>query len=316
MSCVYKKKVIESELSRNARGGTEQMRDRLLANVDGDLLEKVAIHFSRPREIYSDVPNIMYCHDLAEDPENNILLNGEHSKFTAFVFVTHWQRDQYINRFGIPYSKCVVINNAIETKQVWRFKPSDTIRFIYHTTPHRGLDIATHVFSRIAEEFPNVHMDVFSSFGVYGWGDRDYQFNHIFDYIKSHPKMTYHGAQTNKTVLQYLEKAHVFLYPSTWKETSCIAMIEAIESGCVVVHPDYAALPETAAERTMMYPFTEDNMAHANRSHEKCREYMLNHLKRPGYTDKFCNGKTIPHDLRHDIKTFKEKWERLLSDIT
>ena len=56
MSCLYKGQVVESELSANARGGTEMMRDRLLNNADPELLKQVAVHLSRPRELYEDVP--------------------------------------------------------------------------------------------------------------------------------------------------------------------------------------------------------------------------------------------------------------------
>lgn len=114
MSCVYKGEVIESELSVNSKGGTEMMRQRLLDNVSKEALSKVAVHLSRPRELYTDVPNILWCHDLAEDPENKVLRDGGWEKFDHFVFVSNWQRDQYIVRFGIPYSKCSVIYNAVE----------------------------------------------------------------------------------------------------------------------------------------------------------------------------------------------------------
>ena len=70
MSCIYKGEVIETELSKNSKGGTEMMRKRLLDNVDKELFKGYAIHLSRPRELYDDVKNILWCHDLAEDPRD------------------------------------------------------------------------------------------------------------------------------------------------------------------------------------------------------------------------------------------------------
>ena len=75
------------------------------------------------------------CHDLAEDPENKILLNGGWNKFDHFVFVTQWQRDQYIGAYDIPYAMCSVIPNAVEKNFV---VPENNdhqgkIKFIYHT---------------------------------------------------------------------------------------------------------------------------------------------------------------------------------------
>ena len=48
-------------------------------------------------------------------------------------------------------------------------------------------------------------------------------------------------------------------------ETSCIALMEAMSAGLMCVHPNLAALPETAANWTYMYQFTENPNDHANR---------------------------------------------------
>jgi len=58
MSVVYKGKIIDTDLSKNSNGGTEMMRQRLVDNCDAELLSQVAVHLSRPRELYEDVPTI------------------------------------------------------------------------------------------------------------------------------------------------------------------------------------------------------------------------------------------------------------------
>ena len=137
MSCIYKGEVIETDLSKNSNGGTEMMRQRLIDGVGMGVLSKVAVHVGRVRELYNDVPNILWCHDLSEAPENEMLKDGGWQKFHHIVFVTAWQRDQYIMRYGIPYSICSVIHNAVEVKYDPQEKDMETIRFVYHTTPHR-----------------------------------------------------------------------------------------------------------------------------------------------------------------------------------
>ena len=77
--------------------------------------------------------------------------------------------------------------------------------------------------------------------------------------------MTYHGHVSNEEVHNALQKAHIFALPSIWPETSCIALIEAMSAGCICVHSSLAALPETAANWTLMYDHTEDGQEHANR---------------------------------------------------
>jgi UDP-glucose:(glucosyl)LPS alpha-1,2-glucosyltransferase len=315
MSCIYKGNVIDTELSRNSKGGTEMMRSRLLKYANENLLSKVAIHFSRPRELYNDVANIMYAHDLATDPENKILENDGWKKFDHFVFVSHWQRDQYIMIYGIPYSKCSVIPNAIELEYEYTKKQTDTIRFIYHTTPHRGLQLAYPIFDALSKEFDNIHLDVFSSFAIYGWEKRDRQFDELFTAIRSHKHMTYHGVKRNDQVIDALKKSHIFLYPSIWMETSCIAMIEAIRSGCVVIHPSYGALSETSAGATVMYDMTEDPKKHAAICYDITRNILLQQKENKELFN-MITANTVFELPRHDVSTFSNSWNSLLEKIT
>lgn len=314
MSCVYKGEVIDTDLSKNSMGGTEMMRKRLLDNADKDLLSKVAVHFSRPRQLYTDVPNVLYCHDLAEDPENRILMNSGWKKFDHFVFVTSWQRDQYVDRFGIPYSECSVIYNAIEKQYKPVEKDMSKIRFIYHTTPHRGLELLVPIFDALSKEFDNIHLDVYSSFKVYGWEQRDEAYLGLYKNIEAHPNMTYHGAKNNDEVLEALDKAHVFLYPCIWKETSCISLIEAIKSQVICVHPNYGALAETAANATIMYDYNEDRNIHANYAYAVARQLVTALKDDP----KYFNGFTFSDRFnlaRNSVESYKVLWNTVLRNL-
>jgi len=314
MSCVYKGEVIETEQAKNSKGGTELMRGRLLKFVDPELLSKVAIHFSRPRELYDDVKNILYCHDLAQDPENKILRDEGWKKFDMFVFVSYWQRDQYTLMYNIPYSRCVVIPNAIEYEYSPMEKPTDEIRFIYHTTPHRGLELAVPIFEQLAKEFDNIHFDVYSSFSIYGWNQRDEPFQKLFEQIKEHPKMTYHGAQDNETVMKALRDSHVFLFPSIWPETSCLAMIEAIRSGVMVVHSSLGSLPETAGNATVMYEYTEDANNNANLAFSICRNLLNAHKEDETLFNRMMNTDrcVLP---RNGINSFSNSWNNIIRHL-
>ena len=314
MSCIYKGEVVESELSANSKGGTEQMRQRLIDNIDKEVLEKVAIHLSRPRELYDDVPNILWCHDLAEDPENKVLRDGGWDKFNHFVFVSAWQRDQYVVRYGIPYSKCSVINNAVEKKYEPREKDLETIRFIYHTTPHRGLELLVPVFEALCKQHDNIHLDVYSGFEIYGWEQRNEAYKGLFERINQHDQMTHHGVVSNDEVLEALDKAHIFLYPNVWKETSCIALIEAIKSQVICIHPNYGALPETASNATIMYDWNEDVNAHANFSFAVANQ-ILNQMKQdPRYFHGFTFSDRF-NLARNSIGSFATMWNTLLRNI-
>jgi len=314
MSCIYKGEVVDTDLSSNARGGTEMMRERLLQHVPADLLQNFAIHFSRPREIYSDVKNIFFAHDLATDPENAILQGDGWKQFEKFVFVSYWQRDQYIMMHGIPYSKCAVIENAIEMEYSVTQKSTDVVRFIYHTTPHRGLELLYPIFDALSKEFSNIHLEVFSSFEIYGWKERDKAYLDLFSKLSNHPNITYYGTQSNDTVLAALKNSHIFLYPCIWQETSCIAMIEAIRAGCLVIHPTLAALPETASTATIMYDYHEDPSVHANIAYRAARTVLNIQKNDPAFINNFTNN--VAAELpRNSIQGFKSKWINLLEQV-
>lgn len=289
------------------------MRDRLLRAVDKDLLSKVSIHFSRVRSenIIDGVPNIFYAHDLFNDPESKVLVDGGWRKFAKIVFVSYWQRDQYMLVYGIPYSHCTVIENAIEKTFEIHKHNFDTINFIYHTTPHRGLQLLYPVFDALCKKYDNIHLDVFSSFEIYGWKERDKAYEGLFDLLKKHPKITYHGSRSNNEVLEALDKSHIFLYPCIWQETSCIAMIEAIKSGVLVIHPNLAALPETASGCTMMYDYTENTQDHMNRAYQAAVKV----LDAPTSIDDYVN-KQMGYLPNNSIHMFAYKWNSLLSQVT
>jgi len=309
MSVIYKGQIIDTNQSHSAMGGTEQMRARLLTAVEPKLFKNVAIHFARVRNTYDDVPNIFYAHDLAEDPENKILETGGWKGFVKFVFVSCWQRDMYISKFNIPYNMCQVIENAIEPATEIK-KDDDKIRLIYHTTPHRGLEILYPVFEALVKFNPNLkdrlHLDVFSSFEIYGWKQRDEQYKLFFQKLEEDPNVTYHGTQPNSVVRDYLSKAHYFPYPCIWKETSCIALIEAIEHKVTAIHPNYGALPETAGQNTIMYDYTDDIESHANLFYNTLSNIILTDARR---------YKLINSNPRHNIQTFTNKWTKLLKAI-
>ncbi len=251
----------------NSFGGTELMSKALTERVDKDLLEEFNIIKSRVRNIDDKKSNILWLHDLWNDPENEHLSDKEKRKrFDRLVFVSNYQMNTYMLAYGIPYSETFVLKNAIEPISIpAKAKDGDQIRLIYHTTPHRGLNIAVAGVQKLAETMGDkIHFDVYSSFNAYGWPERDEPFKNIFKQIEDHPNMTYHGFQPNDVVRKALESAHIFAFPSIWTETSCIAAIEAMSAGCQIVCPNLGALPETTGGFATMYHWHESIQTHAN----------------------------------------------------
>jgi glycosyltransferase involved in cell wall biosynthesis len=253
---------------RKAFGGTELMRERINREVDPELMQHFNIIHSRVTDdnIDPNKHNILVLNDTWDDPMNRHLADpASRARFAKLVFVSNYQLSTFNTGLGVPYAETVVLQNAIDPI-LWtpEDKMGDKIRLIYHTTPHRGLELLVPAFEAVASAFPDIHLDVFSSFKAYGWDERDAPYQELFQRIKANDKMTYHGFQPNAVVRDYLARAHIFAYPNIWPETSCIAAIEAGAAGVQIVTSNLAALPETCGMWASIYGYHEDPTEHAN----------------------------------------------------
>jgi len=300
-----------------ARGGTEMMKEGLLERLDPDLASQFNIICSRVRDISDEKKNILWLHDTWDDPEAQHLREAEsRSRFAKLVFVSNYQFQTYHLGHGIPYRESVVLKNAITPIDLdEKDKEADVIRLIYHTTPHRGLEILVPVFDHLWNNGyeDKIHLDVFSSFNIYGWPQRDEPYQELFQKCKDHPGITYHGSVENNVVREYLKQAHIFTYPNIWPETSCISVIEAMSAGCAVICPNYAALSETTGNFANMYQWHEDPNSHAN-IFASILKVLLDKYHDPFHKDKLSMQK-IWTDAFYSWDNRIPEWDGLLRGL-
>lgn len=306
-------KLIKEGLNKTAMGGTELMASRIL-QIDKELLKPFQIIFSRVSELDEKKLRILALHDLVGDPGADAALkNGGWRNFHKLVFVSNWQMQQYINYYEIPYAKCLVLLNAIEPIEEHE-KPTDVIRLAYWSTPHRGLNILLPVFDALAKKHDNVELDVYSSFKLYGWDNRDTEFEPLFQFAKDHPKINYHGSVPNSEIREKLKSCHILAYPSTWPETSCLVLMEAMSAGMLAVHPNFAALYETAANWTTMYQYNEDPNEHAGQLYYHL-DNAVQTYNEPSTKARLSIQKAYA-DVFYNWEIRKNQWEAFLtSDI-
>lgn len=278
------------DIASNAKGGTELMLQRMQNSIDPNLLDEFDFYPSRVVDYDVNRKAIYILQDLPGDPATEHLANGGWQKFTRLVFSSNWQMQAYINKYDIPWSKCVVLQNAIEPIPDHE-KPKDIIRLAYWSTPHRGLNILVPVFSKLSEKYDNIELDVYSSFKLYGWDDRDEPYQKLFDACREHPKINYHGAIPNEDLRKSLEDTHILAYPSIWVETSCITLMEGMSAGLQCVHPNLGALYETAANWTTMYQWNEDINVHAGHFYQAL-DFSISTLWDPSVQSRLASQKS------------------------
>lgn len=305
-----------NDISEKSNGGTELLGRKLESVINKTLLDEFQIIPSRLKtELDETKLRIFWAHDMPDDPESAHLASGGWRKYHRLVFVSHWQMQAYIQKFEIPWSRCQVLLNAVVPLVPNPERDNTTIRLIYHSTPHRGLNILAPVFDKLCETHQDIHLDVFSSFNLYGWKESDKNFKEVFAALEKNPQVTNHGTVSNDVIRAFLENAHVFAYPSTWQETSCLCLIESMSAGLLCVHPTLGALPETAANWTMQYQWDETPNKHAGifyQSLDTAINLMRENLSKTqgqlssqrAYTNVFYSW-----DLR------KMQWEAFLSSL-
>jgi glycosyltransferase involved in cell wall biosynthesis len=304
-----------NELNMNARGGTELMQERLHSSLPKEILDQFQIIPSRIRELDPNKKKILWLHDLPNDPESQHLADATlRKRFDKIVCVSDWQMQLYNLISAVPYSECIVIKNAIEPIPIEKKEFDGTIRLIYHTTPHRGLEILVPVFEELCKMHDDIHLDVYSSFKIYGWEERDRQFQELFDRCKSNEKITYHGSVSNEEIREALVRSHIFAYPSIWPETSCLAAIEAFSAKNIVVCPNYAALPETSAGFAMMYPYTENKNHHAVQFAHTLNN-AINSVKENKNLETYLDFQKQYFDYFYGWEKRKLEWQNLLTSL-
>lgn len=279
-------------------GGTELQRNWLIENLPEEILNQVQV-ICRPIELDETKRKILWVQDMPRDVP--FITQAQTRKlFNKIVFVSSWQQTVFNINAGVPFSDGVVIKNAVEPIEP-NDKPIDQIRLVYHPTPHRGLEILLPVFERLCKTFPRLHLDVFSNFDIYARSELNKDFEPLYEKCRTHPNIEYHGSQPNDVVRSHLAQAHIFAYPSIWRETSCMSAMEAMTAKCLVVAPNYGALAETLANFNLSYDWTEDKRIHAEIFEQKLHsaiqmicngeaEDLL--VQQKAYADRFYNKST------------------------
>lgn len=306
-----------NELNKESQGGTELTTKNLFDRLDREELENVQIITARVRELKQDKIRIYHLHDLALDPEAAHLKEEESRKrFHKLVFSSNWQYQQYRDYLGVPYShQSTVIETGVEPIP-FTSKPKDKIRLIYTSTPHRGLEILVPVFEVLAKKYPNIELDVFSSFGIYGseWEQRNKPFEELFERCKAHPQINYHGWASNDVVREAYQRAHIFAYPCIWPETSCRSLIEAMSAGCLSVHPNFSALTDTSGGLTVQYDGDHTDInAHANMFAHTLM-YAIDNVQTNDLTNWLSFVKSYA-DARFSWTTVIHKWKSMIAAL-
>ncbi|WP_053078776.1 FkbM family methyltransferase, partial [Methylobacterium tarhaniae] len=245
------------------QGGTELMAEGLARRL-GSALPRIDLCLNGYEAGRADGrPLVVWIHHATDQPAVAWLRDPEMVRRVArFVFVSEWQRAQYLATFDLPADRCTVLRNATEVPDRDRVPVRRTpLKVAYTSTPYRGLAVLLEAWAQAAPEGAELH--VWSSHRLYGPDADDAPYAELYARAASLPGVRYHGLLPNAELRAALADIDILAYPNTFAETSCLAVIEAMAAGCRVICPSHGALPETTAGFARLYPAIADPAEHA-----------------------------------------------------
>jgi glycosyltransferase involved in cell wall biosynthesis len=177
------------------------------------------------------------------------------SSWDRIVCVSHMHKQMFHERFGVPAERIDILLNAISPafENVFRDadelfqKKSTALRLAYTSAPFRGLPILLESFPKLLRRRPASQLDVFSSMQVYSETGAQDKFQPLYAWCRATSGTTYHGSASQTQLAHAMRGVSILAYPNTFDETSCIAVMEALAAGALVVTSRLGALAETCA---------------------------------------------------------------------
>lgn len=266
-------------------------------------------------------PMILWCHHAPDQSAVQPLTSpDERACFQGYAMVSHWQAMGYISSFGLQPEEVRILRNAASPmvsaatpKAAW-YDRGTPPTLAYTSTPFRGLDVLLMAFPLIRAKVPNVRLRVYSSMGIYGQTKDEDQFTALYELAHALPGVEYIGPLPQAQLAEALTEVDFLAYPSTFTETSCIAVIEAMTVGAHVICTPLGALPETTSGyATMVDPNLPHPIMFASRYANTVADVIntcdpeQDRIKR-----------TNQIDLAHQVYTWQERakiWDGWLKEV-
>jgi glycosyltransferase involved in cell wall biosynthesis len=168
------------------------------------------------------------------------------------IVMSEWQRDLFASTLSKELQeKMIVINPGVD-QLFFKEIAKQPYNITYAGSPAKGaMPALVRVLERLKSKVPQAHIHAYGGGGLWGW-DND-QYRPVYDkLIKS--GVLYHGQIGKEEMPLRLGQAQIFLYPvgSHHKETFCLAVLEAMAAGCVVVASDSGNVKNLVADRGLM----------------------------------------------------------------
>lgn len=182
-----------------------------------------------------------------DTPPNTPVLK-QNINFDEIIWISKWQRDQWINfnqifeRYSNIYGNGIVLEQfSKKDKEV-----ENPYSCIYGSNYARGLEILLDIWPEVKKNYSKATLDIY--YGWQTWGLLSLEkINEMKSKISQLENLGVkeHGLVSHQELNKAYEKASLWTYPCIAPETFCITAIKAQYCGAIPVIIDGSALTET-----------------------------------------------------------------------
>ena len=250
---------------------------KLLKSLDALIIKLIAGKGKALRTIIGEnIPLILWTgHDYNQPALQQLYNPTDRDIYNSIVLVSQWQSDRFRQHFNLNQTRIKILGNAVSSSfcdlfpqdiPILNYKSKPPI-LAYTSTPFRGLKILLEVFPEIRCTIPGTKLKVFSSMKVYEntQAKAESKYNWLYRKCQETEGVEYIGSIAQPQLAQEMKSVTALVYPNTFAETSCIAVMEAMASGCWIITSDLGALSETTAGFARLIPIKEGEAAYKKR---------------------------------------------------
>lgn len=204
-----------------------------------------AVHIAWRHNIrVTKAPSYLWCHDLMIPGVENGLHQDKVLSLSPF------HRDFLASSQGVPRDRILLTRNGIAPEK-WAQIPQKTKnpnKFVYASSPDRGLDRVMHILDIVRQTHPGVELHVYYGLeNLYKYGQQELA-DKLKRMIADRPWVKYRGFTEQKQMYEECQDAVVWCHPNDFIETFQITGLEMIQNGVYPITRRWGAVRDTLAE--------------------------------------------------------------------
>ncbi|MDR1110418.1 MAG: glycosyltransferase family 4 protein [Deltaproteobacteria bacterium] len=191
---------------------------------------------------------ILWNHDTLDNPQ---ALRAIHDEIDLCLVLSEFHRDNYLTRLPQLDERTVVTRNGLDFDLLDRASEGTSKvpgKLIYSSRPERGLKVLLEdIWPRLSQARPGLRLHL-CGYQI-DQSLADGSLSGLYDYlsllVSRDPGIVDLGPLPKNDYYRHLAEAEMMLYPSTFPEVSCLAVLEAQALGTAVLTTDNFALSES-----------------------------------------------------------------------